>query len=258
MIQNSRRAKANNIQFSVDDGDLIIVDDGHGLTAENAHILLTAGGSNNDAATEESERAAGLGFFSLAKYDVVVRSHDWEMEIPKEAFVGGATATLTRGFPHQEGLSIRIQGFTGGKIAREQEKRRLGEIIERCVRYSGLTASLKGFPNDVPTVVIPKVFLDHSLQPFAANIVAIETEMVHGVTIKLARVKGEYWRSEKTWINFFGEVIGLSDAQAQNQIPSVERTVVLDAEKKAFIDTSYATIVLIDVHDTTHLKLRLP
>ena len=100
MIQNSRRAKAKNIQFILDNGDLIIADDGHGLTAENAHILLAAGGSNNDAATEEAERAAGRGFFALAKHDVVVRSHDWEMRIPKEAFIGATAATLTRGFPH--------------------------------------------------------------------------------------------------------------------------------------------------------------
>jgi hypothetical protein len=100
MIQNSRRARAKTVRFILEDSDLIITDDGHGLTADNAHILLTAGGSNNDDATGTSERAAGLGFFSLAKYDTVVRSHDWEMQIPNEAFTGGTTAALTRGFAH--------------------------------------------------------------------------------------------------------------------------------------------------------------
>jgi hypothetical protein len=146
MIQNSRRAKAKNVQFILEDGDLIIADDGHGLTADNAHILLMAGGSNNDDVTETAERAAGLGFFSLAKYDVVVRSHDWEMQVPKEAFTGGTTAALTRGFPHQDGLTIRIRAFIGLKALLEHEGKRLGEIIERCIRYSGLTATLQGFP----------------------------------------------------------------------------------------------------------------
>lgn len=38
----------------------------------------------------------------------------------------------------------------------------------------------------------------------------------------------------------------------------MERTATPDIEKKAFIDTSYATLVLIDFHDTAHLKLKLP
>ena len=67
MTQNSRRAKAKNVRFILEDGDLIIADDGHGLTADNAHILLIAGGSNNDDAAEVAEKAAGLGFFALAK-----------------------------------------------------------------------------------------------------------------------------------------------------------------------------------------------
>jgi hypothetical protein len=32
----------------------------------------------------------------------------------------------------------------------------------------------------------------------------------------------------------------------------------LSTEKKAFVETSFCTIVLIDVHDTSHLKLKLP
>jgi hypothetical protein len=166
MIQNSRRAKAKNVRFILEDGDLIIADDGHGLTADNAHILLMAGGSNNDDATETetAERAAGLGFFSLAKYDVVVRSHDWEMQVPKEAFTGSTTAALTRGFAHQDGLSIRIRAFIPLKGLVEHEGGKLGEIIERCIRYSGLIATLEGFPQNVPTVVLPRIFLDHALE----------------------------------------------------------------------------------------------
>jgi hypothetical protein len=258
MIQNSRRAKAKTVRFILEDGDLIVADDGHGLTADNAHILLMAGGSNNDDATEVSERCAGLGFFSLAKYDVVVRSHDWEMQIPKEAFTGGTTAALTRGFPHQDGLSIRIRAFIPLKALVKHEGGKLGEIIERCIRYSGLTATLQGLPKDVPTVVLPRIFLDHALEQHTGQITAIASETVHGVTIKLARVRGEFWRMDKTKINFFGKVISLSDTQARHRIPAAEKTVELSTEKKAFLETSFCTIVLIDVHDTSHLKLKLP
>ena len=45
MIQNPRRAKAKTVRFILEDGDLIIADDGHGLTADNAHVLLMAGGT---------------------------------------------------------------------------------------------------------------------------------------------------------------------------------------------------------------------
>ncbi|QRM34806.1 hypothetical protein [Microvirga sp. VF16] len=258
MIQNSRRAKAKTVRFILEDCDLIIADDGHGLTADNAHILLMAGGSNNDVATETFEAPAGLGFYALAKYDVVVRSHDWEMQIPKEAFTGGTTAALTRGFAHQDGLSIRIRSFIPLKALVEHEGGKLGEIIERCSRYSGLTATLQGFPQDVPKVVVPRTFLDHALEQHTGQITAVASETIHGVTIKLARVRGEFWRMDKTKINFFGKVISLSDTQARHQIPSAEKTVELNTEKKAFLETSFCTIVLIDVHDTSHLKLKLP
>ena len=135
MIQNSRRAKAKAVRFILDDCDLIIADDGHGLTADKAHILLMAGGSNNDDATETAERAAGLGFFSLAKYDVVVRSHDWEMQVPKEAFTGGTTAALTRGFAHQDGLSIRIRAFIPLKGLAEHEGQRIRHVVPIASRF---------------------------------------------------------------------------------------------------------------------------
>jgi hypothetical protein len=258
MIQNCRRAKAKTVRFILEDGDLIIADDGHGLAADNAHILLMAGGSNNDDATETAERAAGLGFFSLAKYDVVVRSHDWEMQVSKEAFTGGTTAALTRGFPHQDGLSIRIWAFIPLKGLVEHEGGKLGEIIAWCICYSGLTATLHGIPQNVPTVVLPRIFLDHALEQHTGQITAMASETVHGVTIKLARVRGEFWRMDKTKINFFGKVISLSDTQARHQIPAAEKTVELSTEKRAFVETSFCTIVLIDVHDTGHLKLKLP
>lgn len=257
MIQNARRAKAKNVRFILEGGDLIIADDGHGLTADNAHILLMAGGSNNDDATESAERAAGLGFFSLAKYDVVVRSHDWEMQVPKEAFTGGTTAALTRGCPHEDGLSIRIRAFILLRALEEHEGKRLGEIIERCIRYSGLTATLEGFPQEVSTVVLPRIFLDHALEEHKGQVTAVMSETVHGVTIKLARVRGEFWRMDKTRINFSGKVISLSDTQARHQIPAAEKTVELNTEK-AFVETNFCTIVLIDVHDTSRLKLKLP
>jgi hypothetical protein len=47
------------VRFIFEEGDLIIAEDGHGLTADNARILLMAGGSNNVDATETSERVRG-------------------------------------------------------------------------------------------------------------------------------------------------------------------------------------------------------
>ncbi|WP_114947270.1 hypothetical protein [Microvirga calopogonii] len=180
------------------------------------------------------------------------------MHVPKEAFTGGTTAALTRGLPHEDGLSIRIRAFIPLKALEEHEGKRLGEIIERCIRYSGLTATLEGFPQEVPTVVLPRIFLDHALEEHKGQVTAVMSETVHGVTIKLARVRGEFWRMDKTKINFFGKVISLSDTQARHQIPAAEKTVELNTEKKAFVETSFCTIVLIDVHDTSRLKLKLP
>jgi hypothetical protein len=140
----------------------------------------------------------------------------------------------------------------------EHEGKRLGEIIERCIRYSGLTATLQRFPQEVLTVVLPKIFLDHALEEHTGQVTAIMSNTLYGVPIKLARVRGEFWRMDKTKINFFGKVISLSDTQARHRIPSAEKTVELNTEKKGFVETSFCTIVLIDVHDTSYLKLKLP
>jgi hypothetical protein len=180
------------------------------------------------------------------------------MQVPKEAFTGGTTAALTRGFPHEDGLSIRIRGFIPHKALVEHEGKRLGEIIERCIRYSGLTATLQRFPQEVLTVVLPKIFLDHALEEHTGQVTAVMSNTLHGVTIKLARVRGEFWRMDKTKINFFGKVISLSDTQARHRIPSAEKMVELNTDKKEFVETSFCTIVLIDVHDTSYLKLKLP
>jgi hypothetical protein len=109
----------------------------------------------------------------------------------------------------------------------------------------------------VPTVVTPRIFLDHALEQHTGQITAITSETVDGLTIKLAREWGEFWQLDKAKINFFGKVISLSDSQARHLIPSAERIVGLNTEK-AFVETSFCTIVLIDVHDTSYLKLKLP
>jgi len=121
-----------------------------------------------------------------------------------------------------------------------------------------MTAILKGFPNSVPSLVLPKSFHDHALEEYAHHVVAVETSTLHGVNIKLARLQNDMWRRDKMRINFFGKVISLSDHSVGHSIPKVEKTVALDIEKKAFREAMFSTFVLIDVHDTSRLKLKLP
>jgi 5-methylthioribose kinase len=78
--------------------------------------------------------------------------------------------------------------------------------------------------------VLPRIFLDHALDQHTGQITVIASETVHGVTIKLARVRGEFWRMDMMKINFVGKVISLSDSQAPHQIPSVEKTVELNTD----------------------------
>src|SRR5690606_37799173 len=52
--------------------------------------------------------------------------------------------------------------------------------------------------------------------------------------------------------------IRLENYKAKHRIPPKENCVTHDQEKGRFRETSFSTIVLIDVHSTSHLHLKLP
>lgn len=97
LIQNSRRAGASLIELNVlsidDEPHLSIVDDGVGI--DDPSVVLALGRSGWDSATAKREDPAGMGVFSLAGRDIIIRSRargapiGWAISIPAEAWEDG-------------------------------------------------------------------------------------------------------------------------------------------------------------------------
>lgn len=245
IVQNARRAGARNLSFALVGATLTVIDDGRGLSADMAHVLLRLGGSNNTETVEAAENAAGMGFFSMARYGVTVRSRDWQMTARPEAFNGSAAAELATGLPLVEGLQIEIPSLNK---AEDWTKLQTGELVLKATRYSGLRVTLSGFVLE-NGVHEPAVFLD---QARAGDVVAVRE--AHGTTIKV--IRGENLRDE-VFLNFYGKVIEPKNLHLH---AGVERLAYLDTTRNTptIRSMSMGTRVLIDVQDTSCLKLQLP
>lgn len=243
MIQNARRAGAGTVTFTAEGADLIIADDGKGLPADKAGVLLALGDSNNDDVVETAENAAGLGFFSLANFDVEVVSQNWSMTVPKAAFTGGATATLQTTQGYRAGLTIRIREFLSKKNLHT-----IGELILKSTRYSTMTADLVGFPVSCNRQE-PKEFVSEHVGSYPhASITS------NGVTVTVVRTPRS--NDAPAHINFFGKVIS-SDLVRSKAIPKSEEIASLDKRGNVEEHKIY-NVVLVDVHDTSSLRLQLP
>ncbi|MPR11726.1 hypothetical protein [Microvirga tunisiensis] len=249
MVQNSRRAGATEISFTLVDDTLIIADNGKGLPAEKAGVLLTLGGSANDETTEGKEDPAGIGVFSLSNHDVTFESHDWSMTVPKEAFAENAEATLTTGHPRVQGLTVKIHGI---KAVSDWARLLTGQIVREATRFSGLRTHMKGFSLENGTFE-PESFLRTESGGFSSI-----TRTVCGVTIKIIRGYGSH---QEARVNFFGKVVthGWRINFSPN-IPTPEKFVMVETvEGRAkHREVGVACTILIDVHDTSVLKLQLP
>lgn len=119
LLQNARRAGAAQVAITLDPttGTIAITDDGRGLSSEGAHLLLSFGGSENPEVVEYDERAAGMGFFSLARRGATVRSRDWRLVAPPGAFTGEVEAELETGLPGVAGLEVAFGGTAMGDAA---------------------------------------------------------------------------------------------------------------------------------------------
>jgi hypothetical protein len=242
VIQNARRAGASEVVFTAHGDDLTISDNGKGLPSENAGVLLSLGDSDNGDAIETAENAAGLGFFSLANFSVEVRSRNWTMTVPKDAFTGSTTATLMTVNGYQAGLSLTIHGFLKGKSLDAMAK-----IIGSATRYSTMSARYVGFPVD-DEIQMPANFLAEQL----ADKFAHHTIESNGVSVTVAR--GPRLDRTRTKINFFGKVITYDFVKS---VPEVEKIASIKASGRVEEQSVYNSIT-IDVHDTSCLKLQLP
>lgn len=263
LIQNSRRAQARTVAFTLtptlEGVDLTISDDGAGLEMQDANVLLSFAGSHNSEDIERAENAAGVGFFALARHDVEVASRDWRMLVPRETFVGKASAALTDGHPRIAGLSVTIRAFEAATAAAIQKASlndyaaALARDIVAATRYSGLVAELNGFGAEDGRRE-PEEFLAISVATAINDVRATR----HGVTMRLVRCDRSGYREHEPKINFFGKV--LSCTALAKLLPD-EVVGYLDDSRPNHPDIRERALgarIFVDVHDTSALKLRLP
>lgn len=263
IIANSRRADARVLVFTLhptlEGLDLTIADDGRGLEMHNAGVLLSFAASQNSAEVERAENAAGVGFFALARHDVDVASNDWRMSIPRDAFIGKTSATVTDGHPRIAGLSITIHAFENGVASAAQKASlqdyadALARDIIAATRYSGLSIVLNGFgaqdgrrdPEDFLAI------------PVATALNDIRATR-HGVTMRVVRCEHSGYREHRPTINFFGKLLPCDDLA--KLIPHEVVGYISDTNQThpSIRTQQLSARIFVDVHDTSALKLRLP
>ena len=116
LFQNARRAGASEIAVTIVDGGdasyLQVVDDGHGIADPASIVTLGRSGWSDD--TRKAEDPAGMGVFSLAGRDVIIRSYSqpdrqgWMAHIPALAWETSRPIAISPD-PISYGTSITIR-----------------------------------------------------------------------------------------------------------------------------------------------------
>ena len=146
LLQNSRRAGALAVAvtlvIAIDGAFLTVTDDGHGI-ADPASIV-TLGRSGWSDETRRAEDPAGMGVFSLAGRDVIVRSHSrpdrqgWMAHIPANAWETSRPIAVT-GDPIERGTSITVR-------VPDEWTRSLDADLARAAKYYPLPVTWNGTP----------------------------------------------------------------------------------------------------------------
>lgn len=117
LFQNARRAGAKDIAVTIiDAGDasyLQVVDDGHGIADPASMVTLGRSGWSDD--TRRAEDPAGMGVFSLAGRDVIIRSYSqpdrqgWMAHIPALAWATSRPIAISPdSIPYGTSITIRM------------------------------------------------------------------------------------------------------------------------------------------------------
>lgn len=117
LFQNARRAGAKDIAVTIigagDASYLQVVDDGHGIADPASMVTLGRSGWSDD--TRRAEDPAGMGVFSLAGRDVIIRSYSqpdrqgWMAHIPALAWATSRPIAISPdSIPYGTSITIRM------------------------------------------------------------------------------------------------------------------------------------------------------
>ena len=144
LFQNARRAGALAVAVVIQTGGpdtlLHIVDDGHGIADPASVVTLGRSGWSDE--TRRAEDPAGMGVFSLAGRDVVIRSYSrpdrqgWMAHIPASAWETSRPIALSPG-PIASGTAITVR-------VPEAWLKSLEADIARAAKHYPLPVTLNG------------------------------------------------------------------------------------------------------------------
>ena len=268
VVQNARRAGATRISFTRKGADLAVVDDGAGLAAEDAELLLAMGASRNGRRVEEGEAAAGIGFFALGHHVVRVRSHDWGCTITPEAFKGLTAVEIEEGLPDVYGMELVIEGIARRMPAHlmlrgERAADALERILLEATLHSGMTATVDVGTTSGASVQEPVAFLDRHRERERYAETAVRR--LPGLEVKAVRFlsageedAADYDRALR--LNFHGKAVKVEipfEREIEMGLEGLDSVETIDDAGRPTTDY-YRVCVLVDVTATTTVRLRLP
>jgi hypothetical protein len=207
LLQNARRAGATKVKIDLSERQLTIADDGIGIA--NLQTLLTLGASGWSPQTQQQEDPAGMGIFSLANRNVMIRSQNWEVHLSPEHFAGRAIASAVS----QEIICGTQIQFT----VTEDEAHSLEYQLRKVTMFYPLPVEWNG--NDI----FRQDFLDE----------AIYVEVWQGLRIGVS----QRYRYNNDAINFYGLTL-------QTKLPSLECNNTTFAVRVDVVDCPHLKLVL--------------
>ena len=228
LLQNARRAGATTLDISVEELSpeqgpcrITVQDNGGGIA--NFQSLLTLGASSWDTETCLREDPAGMGFFSLCRSEVEVRSGNRAVTITPPVFMGKCEAEVTDHCEFVPGTRLHF--------VRESTKSALIRALETVSEFCPLEVWAEGRP-------LPRHdFLEG----------AVYRETIDGIEVGFSTQFKWAWNSyrDANW-NFYGSRIENSFAGLTGLLPAKahERPLTVFAR--------------FNVVDTGRVKLQLP
>jgi hypothetical protein len=228
LLQNARRAGATTLDISIEELNpdrgpcrITVQDNGRGI--ENFQGLLTLGGSNWNPETHLREDPAGMGFFSLCRSEVEVRSGNRAVTITPAVFMGKCEAAVMDSCEFVPGTRLHF--------VRESTRSALIRALETVSEFCPLDVRVEGRP-------LPRHdFLEG----------AVYREAIDGIEVGFSTRFKWAWSSyrDANW-NFYGSRIENSFAELTGLLPAKEH------------ERPLTVFARFNVVDTGRVKLQLP
>jgi hypothetical protein len=228
LLQNARRAGATTLDISIEELNpdrgpcrITVQDNGWGI--ENFQSLLTLGGSNWNPETHLREDPAGMGFFSLCRSEVEVRSGNRAVTITPAVFMGKCEAKVKDSCEFVPGTRLHF--------VRESTRSALIRALETVSEFCPLDLRVEGRP-------VPRHdFLEG----------AVYREAIGGIEVGFSTQFKWAWNSyrDDNW-NFYGSRIENSFAGLTGLLPAKEH------------ERPLTVFARFNVVDTGRVKLQLP